>query len=62
MGALLDIKNNGRWKTLEELSKYHAQGSIDRMKAMEGNVIDGIWRMWVWKHVTLARVDGRDQM
>ena len=59
---LLDIKNNGRWKSLEELAQYYSQGSVQRNTAMEGGARDGIWGMWVWKPVTVAGLDGRDQM
>ena len=61
-GSILDIKNNGRWKTMEEIAKYHSQGSVQRNLATEGGKKDGIWGMWAWKPVTVASFDGRDQM
>ena len=61
-GSVIDAKNNGRWKTTEELSHYISQGAVDRARCMEGGRKDPIWRIWVWKLVTLPGEDGRDQM
>jgi len=58
----LDAKNNGRWKTFEVMAIYHAQGSARREKLCENGGKDSIFGLWVWKPVTVAGTDGRDQM
>lgn len=62
LGAALDAKNNGRWKTFDIMALYHAQGSARREKLCENGGKDPIFGMWVWKSVTVASLDGRDQM
>ena len=62
LGNPLDGKNNGRWKTYEEMAGYHAQGAVDRNKLTEGGGKDPIWGMWVWKPTTPPGMDGRNQM
>lgn len=58
----IDAKNTGRWKTMQEMGKYFAQGSADKEKAMEGAMHDPVLSMWVWKPNTVASFDGRDMM
>ena len=62
LGNPLDGKNNGRWKTYEEMAGYHAQGAVDRSLLTEGGGKDPIWGMWVWKPTTPPGMDGRNQM
>ena len=61
-GRIVDAKNNGRWKSVEELAHYLSQGAVDRQSNTERGHKDPIWGIWVWKPVTLSGVDGKDQM
>ena len=61
-GSLLEIRNNGRWKSFEDIATYYAQGMYQSETAKEDVGEDGIWRMWVWKPVSVAGFDGRDQL
>jgi hypothetical protein len=61
-GSLLEIRNNGRWKSFEDIATYYAQGMYQSESAKENFGEDGIRRMWVWKPVTAAAFDGRDQL
>jgi hypothetical protein len=58
----LDAKNTGRWKTYEEMAKYHGQGQRVRMEGGENGGVDELKRMWPWKPVCLPGIDGRDQL
>ena len=59
----LDVRNAGRWKTFEELAKYMSQGHVDRNKAREkaADKKDPIMKVWVFRPVTVADLDGRSQ-
>ena len=46
-GNPIDGKNNGRWKTYDEMAEYHAQGAVDRAQNTLGGAKDPIWAMWV---------------
>lgn len=58
------VRNNGRWKTMEELVKYMGQGAMVRDKAIEANGggDDPIRQVWWYKPVTVASYDGNDAM
>ena len=58
----LDVKNNGRWISYDEMAEYYAQGSVRRSRLTEGGGVDPIWRMWVWKPVASPGEDGRSQL
>ena len=56
------MRNTGRWKTMEELAKYMAQGAVDKIKAqrkVKGE--DPLRKIWWWQP-TAERVCGRDMM
>lgn len=60
-----DVRNCGRWKTLEELVQYMAQGALQREQYendMDGDGHDPIFRMFVFKPVTEAAASGQDIM
>lgn len=61
-GALVDAKNNGRWKSVGELMKYHSQGCEDHKANSERGAKDPIWSIWVWQPVSMPGDGGRDQM
>ena len=46
--------NNGRWKTLEEMAKYMAQGATTRKRHEQDSGTDPIFSTWVWKPVTIG--------
>ena len=58
------VRNNGRWKTMEELAKYMAQGAKIRDESVEtaGDEVDPIRRIWFYKPVTVGSFDGNDEM
>ena len=53
-GKQLDVMNNGRWKTLEEMAKYMAQGATMRKRHEQDSGADPIFSTWVWKPVTIG--------
>ena len=58
----LDVKNCGRWQSYDEMADYYAQGQARRARLTEGNGVDPIWRMWVWKPCCAPNADGRSQL
>tara|TARA_B100000780_G_scaffold250519_1_gene196708 strand:- start:750 stop:1193 length:444 start_codon:yes stop_codon:yes gene_type:complete len=61
----LDVRCAGRWRTMQILAKYMAQGAVTR-EAYEddedGPQEDPIFKMWVFKRVTSAATGGVDIM
>ena len=61
----LDVRCAGRWRTMQILAKYMAQGAVTR-EAYEddedGPQEDPIFKMWVFKRVTSAASGGMDIM
>ena len=53
-GRQLDVMNNGRWRTLEEMAKYMAQGATRRRQHEQDSGVDPIFSTWVWKPVTIG--------
>ena len=62
LGSPLDARNNGRWKTYDDMANYYNQGSVVREELTENGGKDPIWSVWVWKRCTSSRIDGKDQM
>jgi hypothetical protein len=63
LGNVIDVKNNGRWKSMDQMSQYVAQGAVDRNRHIQDNKgTDPIWGIWVWKPISVAGEDGRNQM
>ena len=61
-GREIDTKNNGRWKDMTQMSKYHGQGMARRRQLTANGGQDPIWGIWVWKPTAEPDIDGRDQM
>ena len=62
-GREIDVRNTGRWKTMEELAKYMAQGAVDKttaQRAVKGD--DPVRTIWWWQPTAIPGLDGRDQM
>ena len=60
-GSPLDAKNTGRWKTFDEMARYHAQGMQAAGEYTNG-AVDPIFKMWLWKPTSVAGWDGQDQL
>jgi len=64
----MDVRNTGRWKSMDELAKYVSQGHVDKSKAINkaGGATNGaqdpIRTVWWFLPVTEAGVCGRDGM
>mmetsp|Transcript_17222 Transcript_17222/g.36455 ORF Transcript_17222/g.36455 Transcript_17222/m.36455 type:complete len:502 (+) Transcript_17222:36-1541(+) len=58
----LDVRNNGRWKTMELLALYMGQGPIAMAKALEEHDFDPIEKIWWYQAATIAGINGLDQM
>ena len=59
----VDVRNAGRWKTMEELAKYMAQGHVDKATAQrKANGEDPIRKIWWFQPVTEGGICGKDQM
>lgn len=59
----LAVRNNGRWKTLEMLMLYIAQGRTSNSHAKEANEGgDPIEKIWVFKEVHVESFNGLDHM
>ena len=60
----LDVRNAGRWRSMQILAKYMAQGAVTREEYEEGEepVQDPIFRMWVFKKVTSASSTSLDMV
>ena len=59
----MDVRNAGRWKSMDCLSRYMEQGFVDRAKAVKkaADKKDPIFKLWVFRPVTVPGVDGRAQ-
>ena len=53
-GREIDVKNNGRWKSMVEFAKYMAQGFALRTKKEKDFGEDPIFKTWVWKSPTIG--------
>lgn len=58
----LDVRNNGRWKTMELLAIYMGQGAYKAAEAKEAEGYDPLEKIWWWKPVTVAGFNGLDAM
>ena len=61
----MDVRNAGRWRSMQILAKYLGQGAMEREAYEddeEGPCQDPIFRMWVFKRVTAASDAGLDIM
>ena len=59
----VDVRNTGRWKTMEELAKYMAQGAVDKIKAQRKvKGADPLRKIWWWQPTAEPGVCGRDMM
>ena len=61
----LEVRCAGRWKSMQILAKYMAQGAITRESYEDdedGTQEDPIFKMWVFKRVTSAAAGGVDIM
>ncbi|KAL1528704.1 hypothetical protein AB1Y20_010038 [Prymnesium parvum] len=58
----LDVRNNGRWKTMALLALYMGQGPIAMAKALEEHDFDPIEKIWWYQAATIAGINGLDQM
>lgn len=61
-GLVLDLCNNGRWKSIEDVMKYYNVGAIRSGELTAQGGVDPIWGIWPWKRVTVAALDGTKQM
>ena len=59
---ILDLANNGRWKTLDTIAVYMGQGAKKRKEAEFAHGTDPIFRTWVWKPVTVAGISTRNEL
>ena len=60
-----DVRNCGRWKTMEMVIRYMAQGALQREQYQndeDGDGQDPIFRMFVFKPVTESAASGQDIM
>ena len=60
----VDVRNAGRWRTMEELAHYMAQGAMLSEKAMEASAsgTDPIYDIWAFRPVCIASAGGQDDM
>ena len=64
----MDVRNAGRWRSMVVLAKYMAQGAMERdayedlADDVDGQELDPIFRMFVFKKATSAAVGGQDIM
>jgi hypothetical protein len=59
---ITDLANNGRWKTLETIGVYLGQGAKTRSEKELEHGEDPIFKMWVWKPVTVAGVSTANEL
>ena len=59
---ILDLANNGRWKTLETISTYMGQGAKKRKACEAEHGADPIFKTWVWKPVAVAGISTRNEL
>ena len=60
----VDVRNAGRWKTMEELAHYMAQGAKVSEAAMEASSsgTDPIYDIWAFRPVCISSAGGQDDM
>ena len=60
----VDVRNAGRWRTMEELAHYMAQGAKLSEAAMEASAsrTDPIYDIWAFRPVCIASAAGQDDM
>ena len=58
----MEIRNAGRWRCMEVLARYLAQGYQQRSEFNQEAEEDPIIRVWLFHRVTVANVDGQDIM
>ena len=61
----MDVRNAGRWRSMQILAKYMAQGAVQREEYEDDDGTqrsDPIFEMWVFKKTTSAAVGGLDIM
>ena len=61
-GSVIDCKNTGRWKCVQDMAGYHGQGAQEMLLHTEKGGKDKIWEIWPWQPTTVAALDGRNQM
>ena len=59
---ILDLANNGRWKSLDTIAVYMGQGAKTRQEAEFQHGSDPIFRTWVWKPVTMAGISTKNML
>ena len=60
----VDVRNTGRWLSMEELAHYMAQGAKLSEAAMEASAsgTDPIYDIWAFRPVCIASADGQDAL
>ena len=60
----IDVRNGGRWRSMEEMARFMAQGAYMSTKAREaaGNGRDPIFDVWVFRPVCISGEGGQDDL
>ena len=58
----IDVQNNGRWKSVNQIIQYVAQGAKKRLSVEQENGQDPIFRTWVWKPVTVPSTSTANEL
>ena len=54
---IIDLANNGRWKSHEIIAVYMGAGAKRRAEMQWAHGVDPIFKTWVWKPVTISGSD-----
>ncbi len=59
---IIDVGNNGRCKSLAQITVYVGQGAKTRAEKTWAEGVDPILKTWVWKPVTTAGISTQNQL